>query len=44
MTSKNSIKQQEQRDSRVIYCAYIVKGGQRIYPRRAKAFRIVLSY
>ena len=44
MTSKTTIKQQEQREGRVIYCAYIVKDGQRIYPRRAKAFRIVLSY
>lgn len=28
---------------RVIYCAYIVKNGRRIYPRRAKAFRICLG-
>ena len=44
MTSKKVLSKKEQRDGRVIYCAYIVKDGVRIYPRRAKAFRIVLSY
>jgi hypothetical protein len=44
MQQKQSQMQKEQRVSRVVYCAYIVKGGQRIYPRRAKVFRIVLSH
>jgi len=45
MTSKKTVKQQEQEcGQRVIYRAYIVKDGERIYPRRAKAFRIVLSH
>ena len=45
MTSKTVLSQKEQKCGQaVIYCAYIVKGGVRIYPRRAKAFRIVLSH
>lgn len=31
---------QQERDARVIFCAYIVKNGVRIYPRHAKAFCI----
>lgn len=44
MTSDKIVKQQEQQEGRVIFRAYIVKDGQRVYPRRAKAFRILLSH
>ena len=35
--------QQERQDGRIIFCAYIVKDGVRIYPRRAKCFCIRLK-
>jgi len=43
MSENNPKVQQERQDGRVIYCAYIVRDGRRIYPRRAKAFRIVVG-
>ncbi len=46
MTSDKTQLQKEQKGSGqngVIFCAYIVKDGQRIYPRRAKCFCIRIA-
>ena len=40
---QENLEMRQEQQGRVIYCAYIVKDGRRIYPRRAKAFRIELN-
>lgn len=38
----NSVLKQEV-SGRVVYCAYIIRNGRRIYPRRAKVFRFIVK-
>lgn len=44
LTAKTQMQQERKSEGRVIFRAYITtKDGRRIYPRRAKAFRICLG-